>query len=149
MFGLNLKFSFGHLLPTCWQLFCSLSSPKPLPLPLLSFLTGMSLLADLANVVDVANVADVADVANVADVADVADDEENRNVNEAADNSDTPPNSDGEWIEQDHREDPGSQEEARSHSRVGEACEAMVPTVKRKKIRLSMKKRKGILRSNQ
>ena len=56
---------------------------------------------------------------------------------------------DGEWMEQDHREDPGSQEEARSHSRVGEACEAMVPTVKRKKIRLSMKKRKGILRSNQ
>ena len=99
--------------------------------------------------VDVANVADVEDVANVADVADVADDEENRNVNEAADNSDTPPNSDGEWMEQDHREDPGSQEEARSHSRVGEACEAMVPTVKRKKIRLSMKKRKGILRSNQ
>ena len=134
MFGLNLKFSFGHLLPTCWQLFCSLSSPLPLPLPLLSFLTGMSLLADLAN---------------VADVANVADDEENRNVNEAADNSDTPPNSDGEWMEQDHREDPGSQEEARSHSRVGEACEAMVPTVKRKKIRLSMKKRKGILRSNQ
>jgi len=132
MFGLNLKFSFGHLLPTCWQLFCSLSSP--LPLPLLSFLTGMSLLADMAN---------------VADVADVVDDEENRNVNEAADNSDTPPNSDGEWMEQDHREDPGSQEEARSHSRVGEACEAMVPTVKRKKIRLSMKKRKGILRSNQ
>ena len=132
MFGLNLKFSFGHLLPTCWQLFCSLSSP--LPLPLLSFLTGMSLLADLAN---------------VADVANVVDDEENRNVNEAADNSDTPPNSDGEWMEQDHREDPGSQEEARSHSRVGEACEAMVPTVKRKKIRLSMKKRKGILRSNQ
>ena len=82
-------------------------------------------------------------------MADVADDEENRNVNEAADNSDTPPNSDGEWMEQDHREDPGSQEEARSHSRVGEACEAMVPTVKRKKIRLSMKKRKGILRSNQ
>ena len=109
----------------------------------------MSLLADLANVVDVANVADVAAVANVADEADVADDEENRNVNEAADNSDTPPNSDGEWMEQDHREDPGSQEEARSHSRVGEACEAMVPTVKRKKIRLSMKKRKGILRSNQ
>ena len=90
MFGLNLKFSFGHLLPTCWQLFCSLSSPLPLPLPLLSFLTGMSLLADLA---------DVADVANVADVADVVDDEENRNVNEAADNSDTPPNSDGEWME--------------------------------------------------
>ena len=65
-------------------------------------------------------------MANVADVANVADDEENRNVNEAADNSDTPLNSDGKWMEQDHREDPGSQEEARSHSRVGEACEAIV-----------------------
>ena len=56
--------------------------------------------------------------------------QENRNVNEAAD---TPQNSDCEWMEQNHREDPGSQ---------GEASEAMVPTVKRKK-------RKAILRSKQ
>ena len=59
--------------------------------------------------------------------------QENRNVNEAADNSDTPQNSDCEWMEQNHREDPGSQ---------GEASKAMVPTVKRKK-------RKAILRSKQ
>ena len=68
--------------------------------------------------------------------------QENRNVNEAADNSDTPQNSDCEWMEQDHREDQGLQGEASSHSGVGEASEAMVPTVKRKK-------RKAILRSKQ
>ena len=66
--------------------------------------------------------------------------QEKRKVKEAEDKGDTPTNSDGEWMEQ------GLQGEARG---VGEASEAMVPGVKRKKVRMRMKKRKGILRSKQ